>query len=509
MIKRWLIILFLLLCVQLPAEAVSLTPDGVIFRLDQPYQGLITARQGGISGTIWYGTLAGVDFSSFVLTVAPDQTILQGIVTLPGRRYQIHGTQLTSIPLLEATIPLIPMTIPPSTLPHWDDPSRIDLLVLYTPAARAILGGTRRSTIAAIESTIANTNLSFYHSGVPTRLNLVHTRETFYLEQANGVITADLDHFMGKNDGFMDEAHSLRDQHQADLVMLIAGTWFSTYPGIAPIPTPLHESKGFSIVEARFLSTVTFAEQVGYLLGLTADPANATTPPMYPTGYGYQDPTGAFVTIMGKRTGGVCPPQLNENLCPMIERWSNPALSVNGRPTGDVTSNSALAIQEALITVANYRSAFTGVDLLLNGGFEIDADNDRVPDFWSASAMTPTDGVHCDLTARTGRCALTIGAVTLSQRVTFGTADQDDQITLTGYAQGQNVAAGASLQLLAIYANGTRARITLPIAIGTTPYQKLEGTLTLIGPVSALIVRVIGAGGQVTLDDLSVKVEAR
>lgn len=508
MIKRWVIILFLLLSVQRPSHAVTLTADGAIFRLDQTYQGVVTARQGGSSGAIWYGTLVGVDFSQFVLIVDRDQTIVQGMVSLPNQRYQIDGTNAHRLPIPEASITVRPLTVTPSSLPHWDDPSRIDLLVLYTPAARAILGGTRRSALAAIETTIANTNLSFDLSGIPTRLNLAHARETFYLEQPNGLITADLDHLMGKNDGYMDEAHLLRDQYQADLVMLIAGTWFSTYPGIAPVPTPLQESKGFSITEARFLSTVTFAEQIGAMLGLSADPANATHPPAYPTGYGYQDPSGAFVTIMGQRTGGVCPTLLNENVCPMIERWSNPALSVDGRPTGDATSNSALAIQEALITVANYRSAFTGVDLLLNGGFEIDADSDRVPDFWSAVGMTAADGVRCDLTARTGRCALQIGAVTLSQRVAFGTADQDDLVTLTGFAQGQNVAVGASLQLLVIYADGTRARITLPIASGTTRYQKLTGSLTLIGPVSRMIARINGVGGVITLDDLSVKVEA-
>jgi hypothetical protein len=55
----------------------------------------------------------------------------------------------------------------------------------------------------------------------------------------------------------------------------------------------------FNVVDqscaAGYLS---YAHEVGHNEGLQHDPANASVSPAYPYAYGYQDPSGAFRTVL-------------------------------------------------------------------------------------------------------------------------------------------------------------------------------------------------------------------
>src|SRR5690606_9988768 len=206
-----------------------------------------------------------------------------------------------------------------------------------------------------------------------------------YLEQPNEDIGADLRNLMGVADGYMDEVHLLRDRHAADLVAMISGVWFASYTGIAPAPSPLDAAKGFSITEACNLQDTTFAEQIGLTLGSTRDAANTGIyQPVKPYGYGYQAPDASFVTVMARRTGGVCPLILTAYVCPKVERFSTPQQMLNGQPLGSANADNVRSINELALIVAGYRTPNPDatVQLVMNGGFEIDADADRTPDFW-------------------------------------------------------------------------------------------------------------------------------
>jgi peptidyl-Asp metalloendopeptidase len=98
-----------------------------------------------------------------------------------------------------------------------DDGSFIDVMIVYTPAARIGAGGT-----AAIESlidlAIANTNTSYANSAVIQRVRLVHKTEIAYTEVD---FDSDLTSLTNAADGVMDNVHALRNSYRADLVALV------------------------------------------------------------------------------------------------------------------------------------------------------------------------------------------------------------------------------------------------------------------------------------------------
>jgi nucleoside 2-deoxyribosyltransferase len=94
----------------------------------------------------------------------------------------------------------------------------IDVLVLYSDDARTGAGST-----TAMEATVflalEETNQSYINSNVTQRLRLVHMEEVSYTE--TGVSMTDRDALKSTSDGILDNAHTLRNSHGADLVILL------------------------------------------------------------------------------------------------------------------------------------------------------------------------------------------------------------------------------------------------------------------------------------------------
>ncbi len=88
----------------------------------------------------------------------------------------------------------------------------IDLAVVYTPAVRAVSGNIE----AVIDLMVLETNQALRASGVPHRIALVGRSEVQYAE--SGDTGDDLRRLANPSDGYMDEAHDLRDRVGADLV---------------------------------------------------------------------------------------------------------------------------------------------------------------------------------------------------------------------------------------------------------------------------------------------------
>ncbi|MDB6032811.1 MAG: peptidyl-Asp metallopeptidase, partial [Verrucomicrobiales bacterium] len=95
----------------------------------------------------------------------------------------------------------------------------VDLLVVYTPAARIAAGGAE-AIQSQVRQAILETDRVFQNSRVAARVRLVRCSEIFYEESGN--LFGDLEALRSTNDGFMDEVHSLRNEVAADLVCLVA-----------------------------------------------------------------------------------------------------------------------------------------------------------------------------------------------------------------------------------------------------------------------------------------------
>lgn len=262
-----------------------------------------------------------------------------------------------------------------------EDGSVVDLLVLYTPAAASVNGGQ-----AGIESLILagrdELNTAAANSLVGTTFRVVHMQEIAH-NQSGGMGTQ-LARLRVPDDGVLDEAHDLRDQHKADIVLLVvsAGDVCGIANiGVGPGNTPTPEN-AFGVVAATCMTAPVsaFAHEVGHVMGLLHGyEENPCTNGGSRFGKGYQSPDESFMTVMGV---GAAPRELY---------FSNPAVDVGGQPAGVAAgeyhaADSAAALALAAPVVANYRSRdlnANGVEdsVEIAGGTLDDCDGNGYPDF--------------------------------------------------------------------------------------------------------------------------------
>jgi hypothetical protein len=253
-----------------------------------------------------------------------------------------------------------------------DSADRIDLLVLYTPAARDAAGG-----VAQIENEIAfavgRTNLAYANSNVFHRLNLVSTQVASFTEPPGGVDSnALLGLLQGPSDMTLDAIHGTRDAARADLVSLIYETdnagwcgWGYTTENANADTT---DNQGFVVVQRTCAGVnLSLAHEVGHNLGALHNRENnsGTSAHGYNFGHIQLNPSMTGVspwrTVMSYNT-----PCTNAgSSCQRVPWFSNPGVSRFGDPTGVPTGTTnpehnvmVFALNDA--QVSRYRCARTG-----------------------------------------------------------------------------------------------------------------------------------------------------
>ncbi len=220
-----------------------------------------------------------------------------------------------------------PAGLPPQPI-NSGDPPEISVLVAYTPAAKLYAGG-EADMIAAIDAAIAETQASFDNSEIDATVVLALAHETDYIE---GQMTQDLNRMLNPVNGYMDELHELRAQHEADLVALISMS--TGYCGLAKcvaIPSLDFAPNAFSVTRATCLGNFTFTHELGHNMGCHHDRDNACCPGSgsgcgsYDFSYGHRF-TGnddvLYRTVMAYSPGQ------------RILHFSNPDVMHEGVPTG-------------------------------------------------------------------------------------------------------------------------------------------------------------------------------
>ena len=315
-------------------------------------------------GMTWVGRLPDQPLSDVVLTVYDG--ILTGSVTWPDASYRItvEGGRTVVQQLDHSQFPEngcfeeVPggaLDVPARPEAATDDGSFVDVVVVYTPAARAAYGGTS-AILSAINTAVTETNTGYANSGVIQRVRLAAAQEISYTESGTTTTSmrTDLDRVTGTSDGYMDTVHSLRDTYHADLVSLFVTGYNNQYGacGIAwlmPGNYPSFATNAFSVVDIECATGYySFGHEMGHNMGLNHARVDPVGTGAYSYSYGYKW-TG-YRTVMAYLPGT------------RILYFSNPNVSYIGNPTGineaaADSANNALSLNNTRVTVANWRVA--------------------------------------------------------------------------------------------------------------------------------------------------------
>ena len=468
----------------------------------------------GATGKTFRGSVKGVANSSAVLV--ENAGLISGNVNLLNDRYQIRNFGDAGHVMRQIDVGALPadhMATPSTsavTLPAAsskghrsgeaaintavDDGSTIDVMVVYTPAARFSQGGTNAMK-SLIDLGFADTNAAYANSGVTQRVRLVYAGEVNY--QETNLLT-DLARLQGTADGYMDEVHELRNLYGADIVSL----WGNYTAGCGQSNLMTSEevafaSLAFNVVERNCAtSNYSFAHELGHNMGLQHDvfdgnsgtivtPEGSSTQTSINYAHGYVDLNNRFRSIMA--ISAQCDLQVPAVNCPRIPHFSNPALTFDNRasfppasasaPTGSTSSQESRALNDTRDTTANFRSAVN-----LSGPGTV---------VFSPATYAVSES-SASITLLVTRHAGTAGAVSVNFSTVAGTAAAGTDYTVkTGVISWANGEGGSKL-------------ITVPILQDGVPDGPKTFSVALDGPTSGVSIGVPGgfaASGVVNISD--------
>jgi len=259
-------------------------------RIELEHGGVVAIRESAEStdgGFTWTGVLAAphAGFASFAVvdgvltgTVRESEHIARVRGRL-GERIEIMSVDPSSFaacmePEVDRFVSSAPRPVAGSSA--LATAAIIDVMVVWTPLARATEGGTAAME-ALVDLALAETNSAYAQSGVLQRVRLVARHEVAYSESSS--IVTDLARMTISNDGFLDQIPALRDASGADVVAMIVESGQSC--GVANSLTNL--GAGFApyafCVVARncAAANLSLAHELGHVMGLAHDRDTSTT----------------------------------------------------------------------------------------------------------------------------------------------------------------------------------------------------------------------------------------
>jgi hypothetical protein len=266
-------------------------------------------------GIAWIGHIDSVQESEVTLISRGNQ--MAANIVLPGAFYQVRyaGKGVHVIKEIDQSkfppeAHSIPVETEPSAEQWWganaDDGSSIDVLVVYTEAAKNTVGG-QTAMENLIDLAVTETNTGYANSLINQRLNLVHTAQVSY-DETGFDWSQTLGRLQNTTDGYMDNVHTLRDAGKADEVVLIVNDAAYQSCGIAYVMTTVSqsfESWAFSVVRySCAIGYYSFGHELGHNMGSKHDRANSSSSGAFPYSYGYQAPDESFRTVMAYNCSG-------------------------------------------------------------------------------------------------------------------------------------------------------------------------------------------------------------
>ncbi|WKD50119.1 M12 family metallo-peptidase [Microbulbifer spongiae] len=224
-----------------------------------------------------------------------------------------------------------------------DSGSEFTVIVAYTSSFANSAG----DITAYMDLLELETNMSYENSEVQTRVKIVHAYQTGYSDSGN--FATDLNSFSNTSNAHTQQLYDLRNQYNADIMMLLTGNNYSGC-GQARSIGATEQNALAAAKESCATGNYSFGHEIGHLFGarhiISQDPS--MTP--FPYGHGYCNVTaGTWRTVMAYN----CPQGTGGS---RIQYWSNPDVYIQGQATGtrDIEFNAKVMNVRA-VEVANFR----------------------------------------------------------------------------------------------------------------------------------------------------------
>jgi Metallo-peptidase family M12 len=296
------------------------------------------------------------DASQLMPDVMPDKTTAPPPDTpeRPEKPEDLRNLEDAAPGIHALAVPNVPaISLPPSSVTRPESPVTIRVLVAYTAAAARRYSDITTDLIALA---IEEANQTFRNSGIGNvQLEVAYTYQTTYVE--SGTHFEHVFRFADQRDGYMDEVHALRAQHQADVGLLIVHDPNGCGLAAEVFARP---ERAFAVVHHECAANMySLGHEIGHLIGARHDEALDDSVKPFAFGHGYVH-ANEWRTMMSYKDscGG----------CMRLPVWSNPDVTVHGVPAGNAASNNARVIAENAARVAGFRLRLGGTSLSVGGG---------------------------------------------------------------------------------------------------------------------------------------------
>lgn len=250
-----------------------------------------------LSAVFWVGKVRDDSESSVYITYTNKALI--GRILTKNEQYRIqlvndNQYQIAQLapdkmtePENDASIPTDLKELDKQDIKACEDPTNeIDVMVIYTEPAEKGAGGAAGMD-ALIKQCIFLTNSCYTASKINSKVKLVHSEKVVYTETKD--CERDRNALKNPSDGILDGIHALRNLYKADIVVLVIEEEATNSCGITYIFESLTSDfspYAFAVVKRACSSdNLTFAHELGHIMGGRHNTDAGTTPYAYCHGY--------------------------------------------------------------------------------------------------------------------------------------------------------------------------------------------------------------------------------
>jgi hypothetical protein len=219
------------------------------------------------------------------------------------------------------------------------------MMVLYTPAAVAAVGGTSAMN-ALVASSISLTNTSFSNMNMAPRVRLVYSALVGYTE--SGDISQDRSNMISGLGAFSG-VNALRNSQAADVVTLIVNSPVQQFCGVsgismAPLTSAFAPSAYDVVEQSCAVDNLSFPHELGHIMGLRHDWYVDASKTPYTYGHGYVNIGATSATRW--RTIMAYPDKCTDQgtFCSRLPYWSSPLFTLSGSPMGIAEGTSTACV---------------------------------------------------------------------------------------------------------------------------------------------------------------------